>query len=57
MEAKQSAQVIDLKTRKGHLIKKPFVPQSGNLENGDYLDWLRYLQDKGDTFSFKGENI
>lgn len=56
MDTKKSAQVIDLKARKGHLMREPFIPLTGNPENGDYLDWFRHLEE-GDTFNFNGENI
>ena len=60
MGIKQSAEIIDLQERKERLIRKPFVPETGNPESGNYLDWLRHLQEKGDTLkilNFMGENI
>ena len=47
--------VIDLKARKGHLQRQPFVPLTGNPENGNYSDWVEHLKVNSEVISFTDE--
>ncbi len=33
---------------------KPFVPLTGNPENGNYADYMQYLEDRGEVQKLSG---
>ena len=37
--------VVELRERKRYRIREPFLPQTGNPENGDYLDYYNSLRE------------
>ncbi|HYF13242.1 MAG TPA: hypothetical protein VD928_03025 [Candidatus Paceibacterota bacterium] len=40
-----AGKVKDLKNSKGEKMRKPFTPDTGNPENGNYADWHDALRD------------
>jgi len=47
--------VVPFKATAKHPIRKPFVPLTGNPENGDYEDWYRHLCENSDLITFPPE--
>lgn len=46
---------ISFAERKGVLVRKPFVPLTGNPENGDYLDFYREMEAEGELVQFPAQ--
>ena len=47
--------IVSLTEKKGGRQTKPFVPQTGNPENGNYADWYDSLRE-GELVTFLQEN-
>ena len=51
VEQEKSGVVLPFVATAKHPIRKPFVPLTGNPENGDYADWHNCL-DNNELISF-----
>ncbi len=51
-DQEKRGEVVPFKAIAKHPIRKPFVPLTGNPENGNYADWFDHLCQDSQLFVF-----